>query len=147
MPISLDRVSGVPLEGTHICKVARAEERASRESGQPCVYVTLQVQEPEEDKGKEVLLTLSQVEAARFKTEQFLDAIEVPRKGTMEVSQFVGKMLRATIRHKEWNGNVTADVQAMFPKGSTNNPEIKHIQPPAGSLPVQTGVKANPFKK
>jgi hypothetical protein len=71
-------------------------------------------------------LIFSLSKKARFKLDEFLDAIEAPKKGSMVIDDTVGKLLRVTVVHEEFNGRIIAKPQIMLTKSSTATPEIKH---------------------
>lgn len=121
MGINLDRSTGLVTEGMHLFKIITAEDGASKESGQPMWVIGMECQDGEEDKGKKFTLWLSMVPAARFKVDNFLDAIGAPKHGEMEAGQCVGKLLKIYITHGEYNGGPSMNAFRMF-ESSFNGP-------------------------
>lgn len=117
-PINLDRTTGLITEGVHLFKVTSTEERGSKSSGQPTWFIDCECQDQGEDKGKKFQLVLSLVPAARFKVDQFLDAIEAPKQGSFQHEMSRGKLLKIAIVHGEYNGNPKMDAFRMLPSSS-----------------------------
>ena len=120
-PLNLERNSGLPSQGTHLFKIIKAEEQLSK-SGEPMWVLSCQCQDAGEDQGKQFPMFLSLTPQARFKVDEFLDAIEAPRKGTLMVEDCVGKLFRIAVVYSEYEGTVRAAAGRMFPKSSTENP-------------------------
>lgn len=144
--ILLDRNSGMVAEGTHLFKIKEVKEQAAKESGNSCLFITLVCQDQGEDLAKEQVLILTLTDKARFKVDEFLDALELPRKGSIDTNKFIGLSLRATIAHETYNGSLRANVKQCFAKGSTANPPVVHQEPPKG-LPTDANASGskNPF--
>jgi hypothetical protein len=122
--IELDRSSGLPAEGTHLFKIIKAEEKAAKASGDPTWYLTAECQTQGEDLGKQVFFTISLSLKAKFKRDEFLDAVEAPKHGKWTVEKCTGKLLRMTIQHSVFNGKDQAKVAYMLPASSKNEPIV-----------------------
>jgi hypothetical protein len=79
---------------------------------------------------------LSLVPEARFKIDQLLDAVKAPKSGSMTVEQMVGKTLRITVDHQEYNGTLRAAAVYMLPYDSTENPPVPAKTSQSAGLPV-----------
>jgi hypothetical protein len=135
-PINLDRSTGLVTEGMHLFKIVSAEDGASKESGQPMWIIGMECQDGEEDKGKKFTLWLSMVPAARFKVDDFLDAIEAPAHGELTPEQTVGKLLKVYITHGDYNGRKSMNAFRMF--SSSFNGTVTPPTPKSGSVTPKT---------
>jgi hypothetical protein len=142
-PIPLERSTGIPTEGTHLFKITDAKEKLSKSDNDMWV-LTLECQDAGDDQGKQMTVFLSMVPKARFKVDQFLDAIEAPKKGQWEVEQCIGKSLRVTVVHVEYEGSIRANPYTMFPKSSTENPEIPKHGEKSAKLPADASDSSQP---
>lgn len=111
--IDLKRNSGLPSLGMHTFKLIRFSEEEGTNG--PYWRFICQVQDGP-DQGKEVMLSLSHSQAARWKMDEFLDAVEAPEKGAASGERFVGSLFRATISHDtDRNGIIRAGLNSMIP--------------------------------
>jgi hypothetical protein len=121
--VPLDRTAGTPLEeGIHLFSVKAITEGESKAEN-PMWTIELACLEPGQE-GKTVRLYAVLTEAARWKFENFLDAVGAPATGMATASMFVGKRLRAQIVHEEFDGKPQAKVGEMFP-ATVGNPAVK----------------------
>lgn len=112
--VSLDRVANQPVsEGLHGFTVADIEETESANSHNPMWVVTLACL-TEAEAGKEARMYLVLTDAARWKFEQFLDAVGAPSTGTAKAHQFVGRRLKAQVTHRTYEGRLQANIEQMF---------------------------------
>lgn len=90
--------------------------------GQKGPYLRMRYECIEEgpEEGFEATDNLSLSDAAKFKMDNFLDAIGAPRTGKVKASTFDGKELTVTIAMDEYNGNVRAKVDAYLPAGTAS---------------------------
>lgn len=74
---------------------------------------------------------LSMSPAARWKLEQFLNAINAPTTGKMHYSELVGKRFRGLVRHEEYEGQKRATVDTFYPvtNGSNTSNTVKKAEP------------------
>jgi hypothetical protein len=133
----------------HLFMVTELKEQLAKDSGNPCWFITLTCQDQGEDLGKKQLLILTQTDTARFRTDEFLDACQMPRKGAADTSELLKKLIRAQIII-EPQDRYPVSVGHMYPKGSTDNPEIVHKTPnkplPVDVVPGDGSSTKNPFK-
>lgn len=111
---SNERMEDIPPVGVHLVRVANFDT-GQGQSG-PYIKYTLEIQEGP-FQGRWLWLYLSLSEKARFKLNEFLDAVEAPKKGTSHPEDFVGAVFRVMVEHEEYNGRKQAKPTKMFPKG------------------------------
>lgn len=136
--IDLDRNSGIVSLGTKLFKVVETKT-ADGPSGFPNVTVVCEVQDQGEDKGKRVWHNLSLNPTARFKVDEFLDAIGAAKKGQMRPSEFVGRLFKAEVIHEEYpkeSGQMRAHLSKPFPYGTTTAPGGKEVKPTVSNVQV-----------
>lgn len=119
--VNLERQNSVVSEGTHTFKIESSEEKMGG-SGFPYWNFRLKCVDEGPDKGQAVWAMISLSPAARFKLDQFLDAVGAPTKGTISHEHFVGKTLRATVKWETYNGSITAKPDAFLPVGAAPAP-------------------------
>ena len=124
--ISLERHSGLPSEGQHVFKVVRASEEEG--SAGPYWRYILQVQGSDEA-GREMMLNLSLSSNARWKIDQFLDAMEAPGKGTARMEEFVGRSFMGNVVHEVYEGAKKAALADMSPYSGTAPPKPSTTTP------------------
>ena len=147
MPIDASRDTGMPSEGTHLFKVSRAEEKQNGE-GHLQWIVELTCQDSGSDQGLKYteFFFVEASHNARWKFNQFLDGVDAPKKGSLEVGWLMNKLLRVTIVHDEWEGVKRPKGKQYHLKTSTVNPEIKHETPRGNTAAAEFGSKkTNPF--
>lgn len=110
--IDLKRSSGLPSLGTHLFKIVRFSEETGA-SG-PYWRFVIQTQDGE-DKGKEMLLQLSLSPQARWKVDEFLDAMKAAKTGKADGEDFVGKMLIGEVIHDKYENRNVAALATMMP--------------------------------
>lgn len=120
-PVNLQRTGGIVSEGIHTVKIVDWEERDGP-SGKYWNY-TLEIVGDGNDQGKRLWLMISLSPAARWKLEEFLDAVAAPDEGIAHGPDFVGRGLRVRVQHEEYEGRVRARVANMLPlKSGTSSP-------------------------
>lgn len=111
--VPLDRVANQPVpEGIHPFSVSEIEEGESS-SQNPMWTVTLACLTPGEE-GKTVPLFLVLTPSARWKLEQFFDAVGAPTSGMVTADRFKGRKLRCQITHEDYQGRKQARVGEMW---------------------------------
>lgn len=116
--VEMDRTANVPIaEGVHQFRIKDIEEGESR-SNNPMWTVTLACLTPAEE-GKEVRTWIVLTPEARWKFEEFLDAVGAPETGTATASQFIGRTLNAQVMHEEYEGRDQAKIGKMMPVSRT----------------------------
>jgi len=133
MPADFDltRQSGAPTVGVHTFRVDRVQEKEG-DSGYAYFGLSCVCQDQGEDQGKEVYHILSLSPAARFKMDEFLDAIGAPKKGKGTVSTFQGKVFRGDVIMDEYEGTKKAAFKKTFPASSQKEMPLPS-QPVTGS--------------
>jgi hypothetical protein len=116
-PISLSRTAGALPEGVHSFRIVEVEEREGP-SEWPYLNVTMEVEEGSDYDGQRVWATVSLSPKARWKLEEFLDAVQAPEEGELYGDDFVGVRVRTTIIHEQWEGQTRARVERFLPMES-----------------------------
>lgn len=151
--VNLERTANAPVsEGIHIFTVIEAEETTSS-SQNPMWVFTLACQTPTEA-GKEVRLFLPLTQNMRWKLELFLDAMRAPGSGTVTADRFVGRQMRASIKHEDYQGRPQAQINEMFalsqaPAGAPAARSATSGKPAPGTTPAAPAAPAvsAPVKK
>lgn len=118
--INLSRSTGLVSMGVHTFRVARISlSHEPGDSGYHFFFVNCECTDSGEDRGKEALLILSLSPKARFKLDEFLDAIEAPKDGEISAErftkEFTGKYFRADIVHDDSRGKPQANMSNLLP--------------------------------
>jgi hypothetical protein len=133
--INLQRDSHDPMSiGTHLA-VVQYRGTSDGPSGFPFITVRLECLD-EDELGNEALDRISLSPAARFRLDNFLDAIGAPRSGSMKVSQFDGHKVVVAIDHEDYNGEtrarpvryMRADVDFAGASGGQEEPEAAEFK-------------------
>ena len=133
MPIDVnfDRVTGPIPEGIHpfqILEMSLSDEPGP--SGYHYVSVKLSCLSEGPNMDKHVYTNLSLSPSARFKMEEFLDAVGAPHEGSGDLEDFVGERVRCQIKVDAFEGVDRAAVAKMLPwdENATNiKPEVKDL--------------------
>jgi hypothetical protein len=129
MSIPAERTANMTSEGTHLFKITKAEEKASPNDGSALLVIEMTCQDSNpEDQGVRFteFFAVDPNAKARWKFNNFLDALQAPKKGSLEVGWFMGKLIRITIVHDEYQGTPKMQSQQYLHHTSTANPEVKH---------------------
>lgn len=129
-PIDLERKANEPIaEGIHPFTVQSFEEGKKEEEGShPYIILTCACNSPAEE-GKTARLFLSLSPNARWRLEDFLNAINAPEEGMATADKFLKRKFRAQVKHEEYQGRPQAKLEALFrltdrPAGSpTSSPK------------------------
>ena len=105
--IDLDRDSGLVSVGTHLFKVIDCKKSING-SGFPNWAFDCVCQDAGPDQGMHVRLNVSHSPAAAWKKNEFLDALDAPRKGKSGSSVFFGKLFRGVVTHETYNNKPQA---------------------------------------
>jgi len=113
--VDLQRTTGMPALGTYLFKIIRLKEGEGDKG--PYWGFSCQIQDKGEDQGKEVFMIISLADSARWKLNQFLDAVKAPSKGKSSGDAYVGKLFRGTVSHdRNLNtGEMRAGISTMIP--------------------------------
>lgn len=140
--VNAERKNSVVSEGVHTFKVTKSEEKISQQSGAPYWNFTCSCTDEGPDKGTNAFLIISLQEQARFKMDQFLDAINAPESGSIDHTHCVGKTFKAEIVWETYNGSIKAGFNVLIPFGKEFVPKPKTSSEPAvgssGSAVQQT---------
>ena len=114
MPLEFDltRSSGAPTIGIHTFRVERVREDEG-DAG-PYFGLSCVCQDEGDDQGKEVYHILSLSAASRFRVDEFLDAINAPKKGKASRDLFQGKVFRGEVIIDEYQGKQRAAFKNVF---------------------------------
>jgi len=115
--IDLARVDPNLSEGVHNVLIEKGEEKQGG-SGFPYWNYQCRCTDPDED-NKAIWLMVSLAPAARWKLDQFLNAVGASETGKASIATFIGKKLRVSVVHEEYEGIPRAKVDAYIPVGST----------------------------
>ena len=134
--VNLTRNTGLPSLGTHLFKIIRFSEHAGTEF--PYWRYICQIQDQGPDKGKEVMLQLSLSPSARWKMDEFLDAVKAPGQGKANGESYVGKMFRANgeldIQRNKVNLVTMMSYDSQMTFGETSS-EVAPTPQPVSALP------------
>lgn len=142
--IDLERKNSLVSEGVHTFKIASSEEKGPGASGFMYWNFRMTCIDKGPDEGQAVWTMLSLSPQARFKLDQFLDAVEAPQSGTVSHENFVGKTLRAKIQWQDYEGSPKAVVEtyivpgAAVPANNGNGTPKTPANPAPGGLPKDT---------
>jgi len=116
---SLERQSGQIPEGVHIFQIIEFEEKEGPKA--PYIQFTLECNAQGEIwDAQKVWLNISLSPSARWKMDEFLDAMEADGKGEATAREFLGKGFKAYIKHEPYtdqNGitRTTPNVSQLLP--------------------------------
>ncbi len=133
IPIDLERTAGLLPEGTYLFRIVDYEQREGA-AGMYWAY-TLEVADGVFE-GQKVWANISHAPSIRFKTEEFLDAVGAPTGGQLVGSANLGKFVRGTVEHSEYNGRMKPNIKSWLPArkaGSAVKPTVSTPPPPPPS--------------
>ena len=106
-------------QGLHLFKITAFDEIQGN-GDYPSWQYKLVCQDAGKEQGKSMLLFLSLNPNARFKIEEFLNAVEAPNKHAQITGDaFVGSTLQGLCMDDNWDGNVRRKVTNFYPKNFT----------------------------
>jgi hypothetical protein len=123
--IPSERKNTVVSEGVHNFKIKKSEEKEGKTSGEPYWNFVCECTDEGLDKGLTVWLMISLSPQARFRIDQFLNAINAPDTGSIDHPQCVGKTFRAEVEWDSYNGNISAKPTTLIPFGKEYTPKPK----------------------
>ena len=86
---------------------------------------TIKTEEAGEDNGKEITYRVSLSPAARWKLDEFLDAVGAPTKGSAKAGDFLGRLVRFHVVEGQYNDRIRNEVDALLPaEGPDPHPEL-----------------------
>ena len=109
--ISFER--GQVFEGIHYFRLTACEEK----EGPKGTYFefTCTVEERSDFHGQTLPLRLSLSSNARWKVDEFLDAVQAPPSGKGTFQQFVGQMVRGKVEMVEYDGRPKSELASVLP--------------------------------
>lgn len=131
MPIEVNtqRVAGPIPEGIHPFEITGMEVKDSRSSEHPYIAVTLSCVAQGPNEGKTVWANLSYSPKARWKMEEFLDAVGAPADvEDWDAEEVIGDRIRVLIEHGTTpDGNTRENASKLLPWEETEGvvPEAK----------------------
>ena len=130
-----ERNSGVMAEGIHYFRLTAVEEK----DGPKATYFeyTCTCEERSEDNGKELPLRLSLSAAARWKLDEFLDAVGAAASGEGKPEQFLGLVIRGSVVHAEYEGRLKAEIAQALPS------DMAQVAAPAPVVPAPVEEKGD----
>jgi hypothetical protein len=126
--INAERKNTVVSEGVHAFKIMKSEEKTGKESGEPYWNFQCSCTDKGPDEGLTAWLMISLSPQARFKVDQFLDAINAPESGNIDHPQCVGKTFKAEILWDSYQGNIKAAFGVLIPWGKEYTPKASSGQ-------------------
>lgn len=145
--IDLERKNSICSEGVHTFKITKSEEKGPGASGFPYWNFSLQCVDEGPDKGQMVWAVVSLAPQARFKLDQFLDAVGAPESGSVSHENFIGKTLRCSIKWDSYDGKVTAKPDSFIQPGATVTDSKPKSQTSASKNALPSDVTGSGFKK
>jgi hypothetical protein len=139
--IDAKRKNSLVSKGVHTFKITKSEEKIGKESKEPYWNFVLTCQDKGPDEGVGLFLMISLSAAARFKVDQFLDAIGAPAEGSLDHPQCVGKTLRAEVKWDEYQGNLKAVAAVLIPFGAEYTPKPETTAPVSTTAGFEVGTK------
>lgn len=121
--ISLKRTNGILPDGVYKLRVEKVEVK----QGQKAPYIALQLLVV--GKTTKVYENVSTAEAARFRLEQFLDAIEAPAKGNLKPNSLRGKTFWAKLTNESYQGRLKNTIDTYLTPAIAE--QLLADQPPA----------------
>lgn len=126
-PVDLTRTAGEVSEGVHTVRIIDWEQREGNAG--PYWNYTLEVQEDSVDNGKRLWHIVSLSPAARWRLEEFLDAVGAPRSGQAFGPDFVGSFMRVHVKHEEFDGKMRARIVGVLPPSGAKGSKTPAITP------------------
>jgi len=115
--VDTKRVAGLIAEGIHTARIIEYNLRNGPQA--PYWNYTLEINEDSVDNKKRIWATVSLSDAARWKMEEFLDAVGAPTDGSpVYGDEFVGQVIRIQVSHETWDKKLRAKVDGILPSGS-----------------------------
>ena len=100
-------------EGLHYFRLTAVSEKSGPKG--PYYEFICTVEERSDFLGETLLLRLSLSSNARWKVDEFLDAVQAPEQGKGTFQQFVGQMIRGKVVHGEFDGRPKAEIANVLP--------------------------------
>ena len=122
--VSLKR--GPVSAGSHYARLTEMIQKTGPK-GEYWEY-TVVIEESSPDNGRELPLRISLTPQARWKMDEFLDAVEAQAEGEARGSSFLGKLIKVHVLETEYNDRHKAEIDAIFPAGI--------VDPLGGKLPA-----------
>lgn len=113
--IDLDRSSGATSCGIHLFEITGFKSQVSGSGNPTWIFDVVCIDPASEDKGIKMSLFLTMTQAARWKVDEFLDAVGAPRKGRMSGAQFMHKTFRGNVEDSEWDNKITRKITQCLP--------------------------------
>lgn len=99
---SLKRQDSTIPDGIHVARLVDAEEREGQSSGMPYIALTLEIEADADWDGQRVWANLSLSPKARFKVDEFLDAVQAPDEGEATIEKFLGLKMKIQVENKTY---------------------------------------------
>lgn len=110
--VPLERTANDPVpEGVHLFTVASFDEGEGAKG--PYWKFILACNTPGQE-GKQVFHIVSLAPTARWRLELFLDAMSAPKTGSVTADKFVGRQMRAQVKHEDYEGRPQARIGEMY---------------------------------
>lgn len=129
--------------GTHRLTIAKIEPQPGKEF--PYLRVSYKVLTKGEE-GRQLVDNISLSPQARFRLDEWLDAVGAPTTGRGRPELFIGKTLRAEVGHEEFEGRTRPRPNKYFPDSGPMGgsgvaaPEV--VRPPQAPVPVPRASKS-----
>lgn len=139
--VDAKRKNALISKGVHNFKIKKSEEKLGKDSKEPYWNFQLECTDKGPDEGLVIFLMISLTAAARFKLDQFLDAIGAPGEGSIDHPQCVGKTFRAEVKWDEYQGNLKAVAAVLIPFGAEYTPKPEATAPVSTTAGFELGSK------
>jgi len=113
--IDLSRKTGLVTLGTHTFQVLDKSVEDVGPSGDPYWRLICEIISKGDDKGKEIMHTISLGSKSRWIMDEFLDGVDAPRSGKGDLGQFIGKTFRASVGQDTYNGKLKSIITNIMP--------------------------------
>jgi hypothetical protein len=112
-----DKATGANFEpakpGVYQCRIEETTV-SNTKKGDQMITVTYEIVTPGSEKGKKLWDRIVLTDAAKWKLDQFLQALGLAtkrkRKGTLDLEAVIGEQLTVVVKQGEYNGSPTAEV-------------------------------------
>lgn len=125
--IDLGRKDTLIPQGLYPFRIIEFEVRQGG-SGFPYISYTMELvaesKELQDWEGQRIWMNVSLSPQARWKLDEFLDAVGAPEKGTAEPGDFLGAVVLAEVVHNEWEGKLRPNINKVFQPRKGSAPTV-----------------------
>lgn len=99
-----------PKPGVYVAKIAEASRRTGEKNDIEVVYEIVKG----DFKGSRIWDYVPLTEAAAFRLRQFIDALGLGEKGTLDTDKILGKKVKIRVKGRTWNDEYRAEIGSVF---------------------------------